>query len=216
VAVVVARARRGLLRRLLGDRGLGGDDEARDARGVLERGADDLRRVDHARRDERLERLARGVEAEVALALAHARDRERRRVAGVLGDLAERLLERAPHDADAVRLLVRGRHAVERLRRPQEGDAAARNDALLGGGARRVHGVLDARLLLLHLDLGRRADLDDGDAAGELRQPLLELLAVVVRGRLVDLRPDLLDAALNRFLLAGAGDDRRVVPVHLD
>jgi hypothetical protein len=37
-----------------------------------------------------------------------------------------------------------------------------------------------ASLLRLHLGLGRRADANHGDAAGELRQPLLELLAVVV------------------------------------
>jgi hypothetical protein len=48
-------------------------------------------------------------------------------------------------------------------------------------------GVLDAGLLLLHLGLGGRADLDRRDAAGELRQPLLELLAVVVDVGVLDL-----------------------------
>ena len=57
--------------------------------------------------------------------------------------------------------------------------------------------VLDAVLLLLHLDLGRTADADDRDAACELRQTLLELLAIVIRGRLLDLRLDLGDAALD-------------------
>ena len=33
----------------------------------------------------------------------------------------------------------------------------------------------------LNLDLGRAADLDDGNAAGQLRQPLLQLLAVELR-----------------------------------
>ena len=61
-----------------------------------------------------------------------------------------------------------------------ERHAAAGDDALLDGRAGRVQRVLDARLLLLHLDLGRRADVDDGDAADELREALLELLAVVV------------------------------------
>jgi hypothetical protein len=50
-----------------------------------------------------------------------------------------------------------------------------------------VQGVLDAGLLLLHLDLGGRADVDLGDAAGELGQALLELLAVVVAGGGLDL-----------------------------
>jgi hypothetical protein len=43
-----------------------------------------------------------------------------------------------------------------------------------------VQRVLDAGLLLLHLGLGGRADLDDRDAADELGEALLELLAVVV------------------------------------
>ena len=57
------------------------------------------------------------------------------------------------------------------------------------------------------------ADLDHGDAAGELGQTLLQLLAVVVGGRVLDLRLDLLDARLDVGLLAGAVDDGRVVLV---
>ena len=90
------------------------------------------------------------------------------------------------------------------------------HDAFLDRRAGRVECVLDAGLLLLHLDLGRRADLDDGDAADQLREPLLELLAVVVGGGLLDLRADLLDAALDVGPLAGAVDDRGVVLVDDD
>ena len=88
--------------------------------------------------------------------------------------------------------------AVERLARTQERDAAAGHDAFFDRGLRRVHRVLDARLLLLHLGLGGRADLDHGHAAHELREPLLQLLAVVVGGRVLDLRAELLDASLDR------------------
>src|SRR6185295_1510983 len=52
--------------------------------------------------------------------------------------------------------------------------------------------------------------------ADELRQPLLELLTVVVGGGLLDLRADLLDAALDRALAARALDDRGVVLVDRD
>src|SRR5260370_135408 len=45
-------------------------------------------------------------------------------------------------------------------------------------------------------------------------KPLLQLLAVVVARRLLDLGTDLLDAALDRGRLAGALDDRGVVLVH--
>jgi hypothetical protein len=67
-----------------------------------------------------------------------------------------------------------------------------------------------------HLDLGCTADLDDGNAAGELRQPLLQLLLVVVGGRLLDLRLDLLYARLDVLFGAGAIDDCRVVLIDFD
>ena len=97
--------------------------------------------------------------------------------------------------------------------RAQQRDAAARQDAFLDRGASRMHGVIDAVLALLHLDLGRAADADHRDAAGELGQPLLELLAIIVRRGLLDLRLDLGDAGLDVGLLAGAVDDGGVLLV---
>ena len=89
---------------------------------------------------------------------------------------------------------------VQSRRRAQQSDAAAGNDAFLDRRAGGVQSVLDAGLLFLHLGLGRGADLDDRHAAGQLRQPLLQLLAVVVRGGLVDLGAELLDAAFDVLL----------------
>ena len=106
-----------------------------------------------------------------------------------------------------------GRSRFERLGRAQQRDAAARQDAFLDRGAGRVHRVVDAILALLHLDLGGAADADHRDAAGELGQPLLQLLTVVVRGGLLDLRLDLRHARLDVGLLAGAVDDRGVLLV---
>src|SRR5438093_1014272 len=64
-----------------------------------------------------------------------------------------------------------------------------------------------------HCGLGGRPDLDHRHAAGQLCQPLLQLLAVVIRRGLLDLGADLLDAALDLLRLAGALDDRGVVLV---
>ena len=97
--------------------------------------------------------------------------------------------------------------------RAEQGDAAAGEDAFLEGRAGGVQGVLDAGLLLLHLALGRGADVDLGHAAGQLGQPLFQLLAVVVALGVGDLAADRLDAALDRVVAAGALDDRRVVLV---
>ena len=91
----------------------------------------------------------------------------------------------------------------------KECHAAARHDAFLDCGTGGMECVIDAILPLLDLDLGRAADADHRDTAGELRQPLLQLLLVVVRGGLLDLRLDLVDARLDLLLLAGAINDGR-------
>src|SRR3972149_2670218 len=80
------------------------------------------------------------------------------------------------------------------------------------GGTRRQR-VLHTMLLLFQFTLGAGAHADNGDAAGQLRQPLLQFLLVVVRGGVLDLDLDLLDAPLDFFGRAFAFDDRRVVLV---
>src|SRR3954463_3327982 len=206
-----------VLVRDLGDDGLGREDVLRDRGGVLERRARDHRRVDDALGDE-VDDLAGGrVQALALLRLAHVVDHDGALEARVLGDLAERLLERTQDDAGARALVVvLVRVGLDRVGGAQERDAAAGDDALLEGRAGRLEGVLDAVLLLLHLRLGGRADLHDGDAAGELGEALLELLAIEVRVGVLDLGLDLVDAALDGLGVAGAVDDRRGVLRHDD
>src|SRR5262249_35574315 len=103
-----------------------------------------------------------------------------------------------------------------RLGGREESAPPAGDNALLDRGTGRVHGVLDPVLTLLHFGFRGAADADDRDATGELRQPLLQLLAIIVGGRFLDLRPDLGDATLNLLLLAGTVDDRRVLLVDAD
>ncbi len=92
-----------------------------------------------------------------------------------------------------------------------DGGATAGDDALLDRGAGGGDGVLEAVLLLLELHLGGGADPDDAHAAGQLREALLELLAVPVGVRGLDLGLDLVDAALDVLGVAAAVDDGRVV-----
>src|SRR5690606_30929739 len=92
-----------------------------------------------------------------------------------------------------------------------ERDATTGDDALLDGRLRVADGVLDAVLALLELDLGGRTRLDDGDAAGELGEALLELLAVVVAVGVLDLATDLGHATLDLRRVARALDDRGLI-----
>ena len=66
-------------------------------------------------------------------------------------------------------------------------------------------------LALLEFDLRGCADLDDGDAAGQLGEALLQLLAVVVAVGVIDLGPDLVHAALDLLRVTRTLNDGRLV-----
>ncbi len=97
-----------------------------------------------------------------------------------------------------------------------ERHTATGNDTFLDSRAGCVHGVFDASLLFLQLGLGSRADFNDGNAADELRETLLQLFAIVVRGGVLDLRANLTDAAFDLGGLTAAFDDRGVVLIDGD
>jgi hypothetical protein len=67
-----------------------------------------------------------------------------------------------------------------------------------------VQGIVDRVLLLLDFDLGRAADTDHRDPAGEFRQSFLQLFLVVIGGGLFDLCLDLSNTRLDRLFIAGA------------
>ena len=146
----------------------------------------------------------------MALATDRRHD-DRAFLAGVLRDLADGRLQRAAQDVDADGLVTLELQPVECRECLQEGRAAAGDQAFLDRRSRGRERILDAVLLLLELDLGGRADLDDGDATGQLGEALLELLAVVVRGGLLDLDLDLTHAGLDLGRIALAIDDGGVV-----
>src|SRR5713226_1863608 len=207
-----------LLLLLLHHHALGGEEQSRDGRGVLQCRAGDLGRVDDAGRDQILVRVGLGVVAVVELGrLLDLPDHDRRLGTRVLRDDPDRLLKCTADDVDAGLLVLLGApDLVEGLPAPQERDTAARHDALLDRGAGRVQRVLDPGLLVLHLDLSGRADIDHRDPARELREPLLQLFLVVLRRGLLDRRPDLADAALDVGPRALATDDRGIVLVDDD
>jgi hypothetical protein len=71
------------------------------------------------------------------------------------------------------------------LKSKKQSAAATGDDTVLDCSLGRVHRVVDAVLALLDLDLAVAADADDGDPARQLGPTLLELLAVVIGGRLL-------------------------------
>src|SRR3954471_20123744 len=177
-AHAAARHRRRLRLGLLADHRLGGYQEAGDGGRILQGGADDLGRIDDPGLDEIAVFTGLRVKADVRVVLLQEfADYNRAVEPSVLGDLARRGLKRPADDADADPLVVVFRiEFVERRDRLEQGDTAARNDALLDRGLGRVHRVVHAIPALLHLDLGNATDADHRDAAGQFGQTLLKLL----------------------------------------
>src|SRR6185437_11739122 len=199
------------------DQGFGGQHQGRDRSGILQRGAHDLCGIEHAGLDQIFVLAGQGVVAEVVvLGVVDFAENDCAFFAGVFGDLTQRLLQSALHDVNADLLVafspdfLKGRNATGKC------NSAARDDSLFNRRARRMHRVFHAGFLFLHFGFGGCADFNDGNAADQLRQPLLQLLAVVVAGGLIDLAANFLYAAFDLVMLAFAFDDGGVVLVDGD
>src|SRR5690606_2841624 len=200
-----------------GHGGFGGQQQAGDRGSVLQRGAGDLGRVDHALFDQVAVLAGGGVVAVVAFALFNRVDDHAGFVAGIGDDGAQRGFDGAQDQLDAgvlvgVVALDLGHGGLGADQR----NTAARDDAFLDGRTRGVQGVFDAGLLFLHFDFGGRAHADHRHAAGQLGHAFLQLFTVVVRGGFLDLRTDLLDAGFDVLGIAGAVEDGGVFLGHFD
>ena len=71
--------------------------------------------------------------------------------------------------------------------------------------------VFNAGLLLFHFHLGAGTDLDHRNTASQLGHALLQLLFVVVRGRVFDLTTDLANAGFDDLGVTGTVDDGGVL-----
>src|SRR6266545_2296905 len=211
-AAVAGGGRRRVLLRLVRDHGFGGQEQRGDRRGVLQRGTGHLGRVDDAR-GEQVHVLPGGrVQTVAVVQVADLLHHDATLETGVDRDLLERSRQRLLDDRRAGRLVADQVELVEGgLAGLHQRDATTRDDALLDGRLGVAYGVLDAVLALLELHLGGGADLDHRDAAGQLGQPLLQLLAVVVGVALLDLGTDLVHPARDLVGVSGTVDDRGLV-----
>ena len=192
VRVAVATCLSRLLFLLLDHEGFGGQQHRRDGRSVLQSRPRDLDRVNDAGSNE-IDVLAGGcIEALTCRKLGNLGDHDIALLTCVLGDPAQRLNSRATNDADAGCLIASETEVVlENNDSLHECAATAGDDALFDCGARRGDGVLNTVLLLLELNLGVCANLDDDNATAELGQALGELLAIPIGIGALDLALEL-------------------------
>ena len=111
------------------------------------------------------------------------------------GDLSSRGAQRTQENVHADLFIAAG--FVSRLGYDGDGSqigyAAAGDHALLCSSSGSVEGVIHQILALFYFGFRRTAHANHGYAAGQLSQPLLQLLTVVIAGALFDLSANLLD-----------------------
>src|SRR5439155_12824069 len=184
---------------------------------VLQRGAGDFLWIDYARLHQVFVLPGGNVVTFVALAALDFLHHDRAFDTGVVRQRARRILHGALDDIHADALVVVLRFdRIHRRQATQQRDPAAGHNPFFDGRAGRVQRIFDPCFLFLHLGLGGRPNVDDGDATGELGQPFLQLLAVVFGRGLFDLPANLIHAALDFGALAVALNERGVFPVHRD
>ncbi len=126
--------------------------------------------------------------------------------------MAQRLFDSAFHYLDTgVLVLVVAFELFQSIHGTDVSHAAARDDTLFHGCTSSCQSVVHTVFLLLHLDLGGSAHVQDCNAARKFGQTLLHLLAVVVRSRSLDLLANLCHAGFDCLLVAVAVHNRGVL-----
>src|SRR5438477_9707539 len=167
-----------LLLRDFSDEAFSRQKQTRNRGRVLQRSAGDFLGIHDAGFDEVFVLAGRDVVAFVALAAFDFLNDYRAFNTGIVRQRASGILDGAFDDIDADALVVIT--AFDRLdggNAAEQRDAAAGDDAFFDGRAGCVQRVFDTSFALLHFGFRGRADINDGDTAGELGQAFLELLA---------------------------------------
>src|SRR5580704_13116117 len=201
----------------VGHQSFSGEHQTGDRSCVLESETRNLGWIDYASLNQVTVLAGVGVEAEVVVfRFANAANHHRAFVSGVVNDLTHGLFESALHDVDANGFVIVQLELFERRDAANQRYAAAGNNAFLDRRACGVHGVLNTSLLFLQLGLGGCGDFNYGDAAYQLGQTLLQLLAVVIGGSVFHLCANLSNAAFDLAGFPAAFNDRGVVLVNGD
>src|SRR5690606_25228056 len=148
----------------LDDGGFGGDQQRGDGSRVFKSGTNHLHRVDDAQGNEVAIFTGRGIVAERGSAvLEDLVDNDGAFGAGIVGNGADRGLQRGTDDGDTGFLVGIGDLGLDGGRSAAQGNATTRHDAFFDGGAGRVERVIHAVLALLDFHFGRTADADHGN-----------------------------------------------------
>ena len=198
-----------LLLFLLRNQRVSGENHPRHARGVLQRRARHLRRVN----DPPLHQIPvipphRIVAVSPLAAAPHLVHHHRRLRPRIAGDNPHRLLQRILQYDPPHFLIARKPHPLQRRHRPHISHPAPRHNPLLHRRPRRRQRILHPRLAVLQLRLRRRPHLDHRHPARQLRQPLLQLFLVILRRRFLNLHPYLLAPPLDHLRIPRAAHDR--------
>src|SRR6266699_1670563 len=200
------------------DQSLGRQDHRSNAGSILQGRARYLCRVDDTALDHILVLVGEHVVAVVLvlvlfLGAAHTFGDHRAVASAVDCKLAQWLLQGAAQDSHTRRGVSFEMQAIQRFDSIQQGHATAGYHTLFDACASSGKRILNTRLTVFQFNLGASADLNKRYAAGQLRQALLELLTIIVAGRLFDLRLDLADASLDFCRLTLAFDNGRIILV---
>src|SRR5690606_23306284 len=192
-------------------------DQSGNRGGILQRRTGDLGRIDDADFHQFAELTCGGVVAEVTLAFVHLCHHNGRLLTRVADDGAQGGLQGTADDIDA-RILVRviALEAIQCLASTQQRDTASRDNAFFYSSTGGMERIVHAILFLLHFHFGGRAHFDDSHTAGQFRDPLLQLLTIVVARSFLDLSLDCFHTSLDTRLFTCTADNGGAFLAHFN
>merc|ERR1719468_136777 len=199
----------------LGDDALSGAEKGGHTRCISEGSPDHLGGVDDASGDHVGHLLVGSVKTLVSAGVHDLVHDDRSVKTGVVSDLVKGPGERVLEDRNTLLLVfIISSYASHSVQTSDESHSTAGNNSLLHCGPGGVESVSNTILLLIDLNLGSAANLEDSHTGGHPGHPLLQLLFLVLAVGVLDLIPDHVHPLADVGLSAASSQHHAVILGH--
>src|SRR6056297_1899947 len=207
----------GLLFGLVHHHAFGAQEHSCNGSSIFKRNARHFGRIDHTGFMEVLILLGAGIVPVVVFTVLDLADNHGSFHACILYNLANRLLEGTPYNGDTgTFVFVVPLKILQRLNSADIGNAATGNDPFFNSSSGGTESIIEPVFFLFHLHFGSSSDINHSHTTCQFGKAFLQLLTVIVRGRILDLLTNLVDPCFDHLLITGTVYNRGVLLINGD
>ena len=175
----------------IGDKTLGGQEQACHRRGILQSRTGDFGRIEDTGFEHINIFTGGDVESFIAAAFFDTLDNHTALITAIDSELTQGFFDRTGNNSGTGSFITGKSQTGNSFGSTHEGDTASGDDTFFDGGTGGVQSVIDTVFFLFHLNFSGGTDIDNGNTAGEFGETFLQFFTIVIAAGFFDFTTDL-------------------------